>query len=101
MEGSRPLVRPSAPLKGLNLGFDALGAGHFAPGLEAFLEGNYPRFGQGDLYGLKDLLLRDPEVQRHSDVALYVPLARSHHREANDEDEFLGFAVEPALFEVG
>jgi hypothetical protein len=34
-------------------------------------------------------------------VALYVPLARPRHREASNEDELLGLAVEPPLFQVG
>ncbi len=45
-EESRPLTCPRAPLVSLYRGLDALGARHLALGLEAFLEGDYPRLGQ-------------------------------------------------------
>src|SRR3712207_9249122 len=65
------------------------------------LEGDDPGFGQRDLDGLEDLLFRDPEVQGHPYVTLDVPLARPHDREAGDEDELFGLAVESPRLEVG
>src|SRR3712207_9505235 len=64
------------------------------------LEGDDPGFGQRDLDGLEDLLFREPEVQGHPYVALDVPLARPHDREAGDKDELLRTAVEAPLLEA-
>ena len=78
--------------------FDPFGTCYLPPSLEALLEDDNARLGQGYLYGLQDLLLREAEIKGHPDVALDVPLTRPHHREADYKEQLLGLAVEPALF---
>ena len=79
------LSGPGPPRMSLDGRLDALSTCDLPPGLESLLKGHDTGLGQGDLYGLQYLLLRDAEVEGNPNVALDVSLACPHHRQAKDK----------------